>query len=1295
MKKFFIVFLCFYSITLFSQSKKITINWKGEKALQTESFQITVPYFENKNSFSFDMDEGLLFVQQFDAGSIINPKTASISNIQYAPISKAELKSLTLYDIPENVSFSLNNAIDRGKVNAFLKISPIIKQGNSYKKVLSFNINYSSSSSNLSQSFSNQQAVSNSVLSSGEWFKFLVDRSGVHKLDKNFLNQLGINTNSINPKNIKIYGNGGHMIPYLNSDIEPIDPTENAIRVIGENDGVFNDGDFILFYAEGPRGFDQVSNTHENIYNTETYYYITVSAGNGKRIQPYIQTTQPAQETITKFRDYQYHEKDEFNLAAVGRRWFGDKFDIENIKDFQFNFPNIITSDPVEVKAIVASASNSASSMKISVNGAQQSVVNFPGLAAANGVLVNEGVYFGSINASSDVVTVQLEHNKQGNPSSLAFIDYITVKASRDLAFSGAQFQFSPNSANTNSSVVNMSLSNASQVQEIWEVSDIFNVKSIVNPSLNQVTFKTTINANPTFNIVTNQDYYLPRVSGNNRVANSNIKGTIFKNSSGNFEDIDYLMLTPASHLGQANRLAQINRDVKGLRVKVVTVESIYNEFNNSNADISAIRNLVRYVYNNASSPNNRVKYLCLFGDASYDYKGRISSNTYNFPIWNALSSFNLTSSFVSDDFFGMMDLGEGNLNTSDRLDIAVGRIIADTPLRAKQMVDKIEKHYTTNSIGSWRNNVLVISDDVDVNWEGILQSTTDQIGNTITQEKPFLNVKKIHSDAFQQQATSGGDRYPEVTTAILNEVEKGALVINYFGHGGEDGLASERIYDTFDVVNLRNVCKYHCFITVTCEYTKFDNPLRLTAGEFTYWNPEGGATSLITTTRQIFVPVGVAVNVTLGQYLFSYDDNDIYGPNEYPSIAEAVRLTKNNPNVSSTQQKLLIFAIGDPALQLPIPQPNIKLTRVNDVPIASQTEPLKALGYAKIEGEVQSENGTLLTNYNGILTTTIFDKNEVRTTLANDNTTLNGNLIKLDYENLGPTIYRGQATVTNGKFSFDFIVPRDIGVPIGNGRVSFYANQQNSLDDKTGASVDELLIGGINLDAPEDNVGPAITLHINDKAFASGGITNTEPLLLVGLEDENGINTASGIGHDITAILDGDEVNPFVLNDYYLTEVDDYTKGNLEYKFRDLEPGVHTLTLKAWDVYNNSSTAEIQFNVFDENTDLIIDKVLNYPNPFINYTEFWFTHNSSEPLDISVQIFTVSGKIVRTINGQTTSNNCCNQGGATLSRDIVWDGRDDFGDKIGKGTYIYKIKVHSKALNKTVEKIEKLVILQ
>ena len=578
----------------------------------------------------------------------------------------------------------------------------------------------------------------------------------------------------------------------------------------------------------------------------------------------------------------------------------------------------------------------------------------------------------------------------------------------------------------------------------------------------------------------------------------------------------------------------------------------------------------------------------------------------------------------------------------------------------------------------------MVISDDVDASWEGILQETTNNIGDVITQNKPFINVTKVHSDAFEQSSTSGGERYPLVNKAIFDNIEVGALVVNYFGHGGEDGLAGERIWDKLDVQELTNVCKLNCFVTVTCEYTKFDNPLRLTAGEFLYWNKKGGAIGLITTTRQIFVSVGVAINVVLEKYLFSF------GSNEYPSAAEALRLTKNDPAISGVDQRRLVFYIGDPAMKLAIPKPNIRLTKINDVPIAGNVDVLQALGHAKLEGEVVDALGNVITDYNGVLTATIFDKEIDRQTLANDGTRNNGQLIKLDFKTLGETIFRGQASVQNGLFAFNFVVPRDIGIPVGNGKVSFYAKSDTPLQDHTGSNFD-VQIGGINANAAEDNIGPVITLFMNDESFVSGGITNESPTLLAKLQDDNGLNTASGIGHDILAILDGDETNPFKLNDYYQTEVDDYQRGTVTYPFRDLEPGLHTLTLKAWDVYNNSSTSEVQFVVYDENESLVIDNVLNYPNPFVNYTEFWFNHNSSEVLDVSVQVFTVSGKLVKTLNGQTNGGSKVT---SSLSKDIVWDGKDDFGERIGKGVYVYKLTVRSNQLNKQVEKIQKLVIL-
>lgn len=577
-----------------------------------------------------------------------------------------------------------------------------------------------------------------------------------------------------------------------------------------------------------------------------------------------------------------------------------------------------------------------------------------------------------------------------------------------------------------------------------------------------------------------------------------------------------------------------------------------------------------------------------------------------------------------------------------------------------------------------------MISDDVDEFGDRLIQETTDIIAEDVKEEKPFLNVFKIHSDSYVQETTSGGDRYTLVNKAIFDALEVGAVVVNYFGHGGEDGLAVERIFDKINAQELNNPNKLNCFVTVTCEYTKFDNPYRESAGEFLFWNKRGGAISLITTTRQIFINVGIQFNKSLSQYLFSY------GSNESISIAEALRRTKNDPLVTNISQRRLVFYIGDPALKLPTAKPDIRVTKINDEDITTTNQILKALSPAKITGNITDAQGAIRTNYNGILTATIFDKNLQRTTIGNDGVTDGTDLILLDYNAMGEVIFRGQASVTNGAFEFEFIVPRDITVAEGNGKISLYSKTETPLSNQRGFSYD-IMIGGVNPDAADDNIGPTINLFMNDEIFVSGGITNENPTLIANLYDDNGINTASGIGHDIVATLDGDETTVYKLNDYYTAAVDDYKRGSLSYPFRDLDPGLHTLKLKAWDVYNNASTQEIQFIVFDKDESLELTNVLNYPNPFINYTEFWFNHNSSDILDVSIQIFTISGKLIKTLNGQT---NIVSGTASSTSRDLTWNGNDDFGSKIGKGVYVYKLKVHSKETGMKAEKIEKLVIL-
>lgn len=1286
MKNCSVFILMIMGLFAFGQQKQFNIEWNDDKVLETEYGKIIVPGFSEQH-FSYDNKNGLKFFSQWNSnGGYVDENSVTLSNVTYETITQSGLRNLNTNLIPKSPKYNFYNTNARDKSGYYFEISPIINDRGVFKKIKSFTINYNFSA-NRSQTAARTE-ITNSVLSSGEWYKFYIEESGVFQLTKGFLSSLGVNTNSVDPRNIKIYGNGGRMLPLLNSENYPFDVVENAVKFIGEDDGSFDNGDYILFYGEGPKTYSQESQTNLNLYTDKTYYYVNISSGNGKRIQQMPSIDAAADIQINTFQDYQFYEVDEHNLAKLGRRWFGDAFGVENQRVYDFHFPNLVTSEPVRFDIAVGSVSETdGTTMGITINGNLISSLGL-GVITPGSVLGTANAYGGDLNMSSDAIRVTLDYNNNGNPSANAYLDYINIEATRDLAYAGDQLVFKNNDVAITPGIVEYNLSNASGVHEIWDITDRFNVSNTLNPEgLSNLSFKAVSGEERTYIAFSTSNALQPKKESRSSVANQNLKGTIFLNNQGAFEDVDYIILTPAELMSQAERLAQINRNQYNLNVKVVDLQTIYNEFSTGSQDIAALRNFIKYVYDNASVPSNRLKYVCLFGEGSYDYKDRVNNNTNLVPSWYSTASFSLTNSFVSDDFYAMLDNDEGSMSNSDRMDIAVGRILAEDLQRAKEMVDKIEAYYQPEAYGNWRNNVLLISDDVDAQWERILQETTDGIGEEIKAENPFMNVIKIHADAFEQESSAAGNRYPKVNKAIKDVIEVGALVVNYFGHGGEDGLAKERIFDKFDAQEVNNICKFNLFVTITCEYTKFDDPNRDTAGEFTFWNKNGGAIGLVTSTRQIFVTVGVSYNEVFNDYLFAFNNN------EYPSVAEVLRRTKIDNSIAGITQKRLIFLIGDPAMKLAFPKPDIKLTKVNDVDITQPIDTLKALSYTKMAGEVVDINGNLLSNYNGTLTATIFDKQIDRQTLANDGVTDNNGPIILDFITLGEVIFKGQATVENGQFEFDFVVPRDIGIPVGNGKVSFYAQTNNPLSDQAGANFD-ILVGGINENAPEDNIGPVINLFMNDENFVSGGITNESPNLIAKLQDDNGINTASGIGHDITAIIDGDETNPIVLNDYYQANVDDYTNGSVTYPFRDLEPGLHTLTLKAWDTYNNSSTAEIQFTVYDKDEELVIDNVLNYPNPFVDYTEFWFNHNSPDPLDISVQIFTVSGKLVRTLNGQTSADELCFNGSSSLSRSMVWDGRDDFGDKIGKGVYIYKLKVRSSRLNKQVEKIQKLVIL-
>ena len=1291
MKKIFLILL-FASFFGQAQNKKdFLLVWTNNSSFVVGDIKYNLPQFEAQN-FEFDVSKKTIkYSNVIRVEDIVSESDVTLSNIVFETIDGYALGDLNVSKISSKLDFKSFSSYARDEALLSFDFNPIIKDGSGYKRVKSFTLEYVISGSKNSMNRVNSvQSIQNSVLANGNWHRFYVEKSGVYKLSKGFLQSLGVNV-AVDPRNIKIYGNGGRMLPLLNSISYPNDLEENAIQFFGEDDGVFHDSDYILFYAEGVDTWNEESLTHVNQFSDKSYYYVTTSGGFGKRIQSYNEPAAASSLLMSNYDGYQYHELDLVNAGKIGRRWFGENFNIEDSQNFDFTLPNYVAGSAVSFSADFAAVSYVATSFLVKANNVN--IGNVPIRAADGSALGYENLLNTTFTPSSNLVAINLEYNNNGVPSSKGYLDYIILKYNAELKGIGKQFVFSNKLVKTNIGVGQFTISNAANINSVWEITDIYNVTKLDN-SQNSISFKLPLGQDRKFVVVDYSDVYLPLKDNETNVANQNIKGTIFNDNQGVPKDIDYLIITPLNLKAQAENLANFHRNNSGMVVKVVTLPSIYNEFGGGKQDVAAIRNFVKYVYfNNPSYPNNKVKYLNLFGDASYDFKDRIKNNTNVVPVFHGFSvnnslltdndtNFSLFASFMSDDFFTLMDNNEGNMVSSvDHMDLAVGRMLVSSNDQAAEMVNKVYEYHDEKSYKRWRNNLVYYADDPNQFLTGDyeLQKDLNYLADQTIVANPFFNTTKIFADAYVQEVSAGGERYPQAKKAFIDAIELGALVLNYYGHGNEESLAVERLFEKADAQVLNNRYKYPLFITITCEFTRFDDPNRPTGGEYMYWNKAGGAIALLATTRQISQGLGRQMNEKIYNNLFVMENNS------YLSIAEVLRRAK----VGLGSNKRVVFYIGDPALKLAIPRPKVVLTKVNGQDINTATLSLQALSLATLTGEVLDENGALIANYNGDLAVQVYDKNLNRQTLDNDNVeiALGAAYSKMNFVTLGEVIYRGNASVTNGKFEFSFIVPQDIQIPVGNARVSFYAKSNNpTLQNQTGYN-SQIKVGGVNFAAPSDTTPPKLKLYMNDTNFVSGGITNESPIFLAFLEDENGINTASGIGHDIVAILDGDENNPYILNDYYETETDNYKKGKVTYPFRDLAPGLHTILFKAWDVYNNLITAEIQFIVIGDG-DLELEHVLNYPNPFVNYTEFWFNHNRPfEPLEVQVQILTITGKLVKTIN-QTVVNEGFN------SRDVKWDGKDDFGDRIGKGVYVYRLIVKSSVTGKKTEKIEKLVIL-
>jgi hypothetical protein len=1136
-------------------------------------------------------------------------------------------------------------------------------------------------------------AANSSVLASGAWYKIGVTKDGVYKIDKAFLTNLGLDVANTDPRNIRIYGNGGKLMPEKNAAFRFDDLNENAISVVGENDGVFDAGDYILFYGQSTDTWKRVAGSkmpfdHQIHYFSDTsFYFITADLGTGKRITSQSSLSNSPNTTTSKQDYYGFHEQNTTNLVKSGREFYGEKFDLTTTYSFSFLIPDAVIGDSVYVNASVLGRSDAAtvgpSSFGVNFN---SNSFNFTCPATnVNSYLADVG-YPGEdskgaiLNSTFLSVSVsKLTANATG------WLDNIVYNARRNLIFNQTQFNFRDRKTvvGPNTFAKYILTNNNAISPTIWDVTNPFDIKEQqYNVSANILDFTATSDSLKQFTIFTPTQAFTPKGYGS--IPNQNLHG---------IQQADFVIVTHPSFLAEAQRIANIHQLYDTLTYAIATTQEVYNEFSSGTPDIGGIRDFVKMLYKRPTDPNEATKYLLLLGDASYKNKDiNLSGNTALIPAYETAISTSYTNSFITDDYFAMMDNNEGDLLSGgpDLVDIGVGRFPVKNKAEAIAVTNKVENYYKLNygfnpnaiesscvtaendyPQGDWRNWVCFVADDEDSN-EHINQA--NNLANKIYNGNKYYNVDKIFIDAYVQESTPGGSRYPLAVEDLERRIEKGALILNYTGHGGELGLAEERIVDVPQILNWKNKNNMPLFVTATCEFSRFDDPDRTSAGEYCLLNENGGAIGLMTTVRLAFSGLNYILNDKFYNHALSPMPNG-----KMPHIGDLYRLTKRDLAPGNSQYMNFVI-LGDPALKLAYPQQRVFTTSINSQAVTSTSiDTLSALSLLSITGYVGDANGNKLTNFNGIVYPTVFDKAVTVTTVANDASS--NPLPFLLQKNI---IYKGKSEVINGDFTFSFLVPKDISYNYGIGKISYYAH--NGVNDANGY-YDKIVIGGSNPNAISDNQGPSISLFMNDEKFVSGGVTNENPKVYAKVSDISGINTiGTGIGHDIVAVLDENTKDAIILNDYYVADLNTYQSGKIRYPLNELPEGNHTLTLKVWDVQNNSSSSYTDFVVANQ-ADLALTHILNYPNPFTTKTKFFIEHNQCcVSLKVLIQIYTITGKVVKSIN-QTINNEGFRLDG------IEWDGKDEFGDKLARGVYIYKVSV-TDGSKKKADKIEKLVIL-
>ncbi|HMQ68687.1 MAG TPA: type IX secretion system sortase PorU [Ignavibacteria bacterium] len=1123
--------------------------------------------------------------------------------------------------------------------------------------------------------------VINSVLQNGDFYKIEVKETGIYKLDKNLLQNAGINTAGINPKTIKIYGNGGAELPYDNMKFAPDDLLENRIYVEGENDGQFNDNDFILFYGRSPNDweYDSINKTYRHVinhYSKVNYYWITYGGADGLRMQiqnsPNIQGLNP----VSKFKDRLYEEPEVNNLGSTGLLWVSQRISVNESFSFNKELKGYIGGSNVNLRFRFGNGSFFPETWRLEdLNSGfimnQYVSQIYDGFSHINLVNMNEninGVNYPLTPGKNSINFRASLRSQDGNsPNVAGYYDFMEVLYDRSFSADNNLLRF--NSPDTNGTMEFQINNFNTQDIKIFDVSDQTNV-NLINPvsySNGTVKFQSEINSGDPkeFYAMGSANYFSP-VSISGRVPNQNLKGELAQGSS-------FFIISPKEFMSASNTL-KAQREKPGqnyLKTTVIDIEEIYNEFSNGMQDPLAVRNFLKYAFNNFEE---RPVYVAFMGDGSYDYKNIY--NLYNGAVknWilpvekNSLYS-NDVDSYCSDDFLVEINESYEAPGGSSVSDFATGRIPVNTLEEANNYIEKVISYENPANFDKWRQVATYIADD---GWtteqangqEGSLH--TDQCEDVSQNHSPdYIKKQKIYIVNYPSEITPQGRRKPEVNKDIVKSWNEGRLVINYTGHGSTDLWAHEHIFERqVSIPQLTNKDKYPFITIASCDLARWDDPYNLSAAEQLVSIKDKGAIAISAAVRPVYSIPNAIYNNRLYDNLFLTD-----------TLGLRLRMGKAIFNVKQQlhlDNDLKFSYLGDPTLRLGVPQYRTKVDSINSTSGDSLFE-MKSLQKVKISGSILRTDSTFWSDYNGTIDLQIHDVDK-NITYVDFGYTFN-------WKTLGGIIYNGKTNVTNGNWQIEFVVPRDISYSPGRGKIFSYF--KNNMSDGIGYS-NNFIMNGIDTNAVPDSTGPNVSIYMGSRNFRSGDLVNQNSRLIADFSDENGLNLTGTIGHKIEAIINEDQNNKIDLTPFYQSS-NSYQNGSVEYDLQNLSDGHYKIEVKAWDTYNNFNSSFIEFDVRN-NDQLALENVYNYPNPMKDQTSFIFEHNLDETLNATINIYTVTGRLIKELNKSNIRDKFVS---------LDWDGRDNDGDYIANGTYIYKLILNSEDGNYTKTTTGKLAKLK